>query len=599
MEFSVPTQEQNVPGALSAIVMKLLPKTAEERYQTAAGVEADLRRSLEEWDSHGRIDPYPLGACDVSDRLLIPEKLYGREREIDTLLASFDRVVANGTFELVLVSGYSGIGKSSVVNELHRVLVPPRGLFASGKFDQYKRDIPYATVGQAFQSLVRSLLTQSEEELGRWRVSLSEALGLNGQLMVNIVPELELVIGKQPPVVDLPPRDAQNRFQMVFRRFLGVFARKEHPLALFLDDLQWLDAATLDLLEDLATQPDVRHLMLVGAFRDNEVSPSHPLLRTLEAIRKAGARVQEIVLAPLGLDDVGQLVADAMRCGSERVRPLAQLVQEKTGGNPFFAIQFFTALAEEGLLAFDPVTRAWQWQMDRIRAKSYADNVVDLMAGKLKRFSAITQEALKQLACLGNVAPAVNLALVHGTTEEATHAALWEAVHAGLVFREDRAYRFLHDRIQQAAYSLIADEQRADVHLRIGRALLMSMTADELAEHLFDVANQFSRGSARLIDRDEKAQAATINLRAGRRAKASAAFVSACVYLASGMALLEERDWSGQYELMFSLRLERAECEFLTGKFDTAEQLIVELLQRGASKVDQAAVYLFKVPLPT
>jgi PAS domain S-box-containing protein len=597
----VPPNERvaGVPGPLSATVMKLLAKTAEERYQTAAGVEADLRRDLAEWESNGRIELFPLGAEDAPDRLLIPEYLYGREREIDTLLASFKRVAANGAFELVLVSGYSGIGKSSVVNELHKVLVPPRGLFASGKFDQFKRDIPYATVGQAFQSLVRSLLTQSEKELNRWRLSLSEALGPNAQLMVDLIPELELVIGKQPPVADLPPQDAQNRFHMVFRRFLAVFARKEHPLALFLDDLQWLDAATLDLLEDLATQSDVRHLMLVGAYRDNEVSASHPLLRTLEAIRNAGVRLQEIVLAPLGLDDLGQLAADAMRCESERVRPLAQLVQEKTGGNPFFAIQFFTALAEEGLLAFDKVTRTWQWQMDRVRAKSYADNVVDLMAGKLKRLSGTSQEVLKQLACLGIEAPAANLALVHGTTEEATHAALWEAVHAGLVFREDRAYRFLHDRIQQAAYSLIADDQRADVHLRIGRALLMSMTADELTEHLFELANQFNRGAAGLIDRDEKPQVAAINLRAGRKAKASAAFGSACAYLASGMALLDERDWSSHYELMFGLWLERAECEFLTGNFDTAEQLIVELLQRAASKVDHAAVYHLKILLHT
>jgi PAS domain S-box-containing protein len=597
----VPPNERvaGVPGPLSAIVMKLLAKTAEERYQTAAGVEADLRRSQSEWETHGRIEPFPLGAQDAPDRLLIPENLYGREREIDTLLASFNRVVANGTFEFVLVSGYSGIGKSSVVHELHKGLILPRGLFASGKFDQYKRDIPYATVGQAFQSLVRSLLTQSEKELGRWRVSLNEALGPNGQLIINLVPELELVVGKQPPVADLPPQDAQNRFHMVFHRFLAVFARQEHPLALFLDDLQWLDAATLDLLEDLATRPDVRHLMLVGAYRDNEVGPSHPLLRTLEAIRKAGARVQEIVLAPLGLDDVGQLAADAMRCEPESVRPLAQLVQEKTGGNPFFAIQFITALAEEGLLAFDPVTRAWQWQMDRIRAKSYADNVVDLMAGKLKRFTGTSQEALKQFACLGNVAATANLVRVHGTTEEATHAALWEAVHAGLVFREDGVYRFLHDRIQQAAYSLIADEQRAEVHLRIGRALLTGMTADELTEHLFDVANQFNRGAARLTDRDDKARVAAIDLRAGRKAKASAAFESACVYLASGMALLDESDWSSQHDLMFSLRLERAECEFLTGNFDTAEQLIVELLQRGASKVDQAAVYHLKILLHT
>src|SRR6266436_661203 len=278
-------RSKKVPGPVSAIVMKLLAKTAEERYQTAAGLERDLRRCLAQWEADRRIDAFPLGQQDRPDRLLIPEKLYGRDREIEKLLASFDRVIKSGTPELVLVAGYSGIGKSSVVNELHKVLVPPRGLFASGKFDQYKRDIPYTTLGQAFQGLVRSLLSQSEEKLGRWRDSLNEALGPNGQLIVNLVPELELVIGKQPPVADLPSQDAQNRFQMVFRRFLGVFARKEHPLALFLDDLQWLDAATLDLFEHLVTHPEVRHLLLVGAYRDNEVNPSHPLLRTLEAIR--------------------------------------------------------------------------------------------------------------------------------------------------------------------------------------------------------------------------------------------------------------------------------------------------------------------------
>ena len=278
---------------------------------------------------------------------------------------------------------------------------------------------------------------------------------------------------------------------------------------------------------------------------------------------------------------------------------LAQLVHEKTGGNPFFAIQFFTALAEEGLLAFDPVTRAWQWNMDRIRAKSYTDNVVDLLAGKLKRFSSTTQEALKQLACLGNVAEVATLALVHGTTEEAMHTALWEAVRAGLVFRQESTCKFLHDRIQQAAYSLIPDEQRAEVHLRIGRALLASMTADELAEHLFDVANQFNRGATRLIDRDEKAQVAAIDLRAGRRAKASAAYASACVYLAAGMALIgsDGLDNPSQYELAFALCLERAECELLSGNFDEAERLIHQLIRRGASRVDKAAAYRLKIHL--
>ncbi len=588
---------KEIPAPLSAIVMKLLAKTADERYQTAAGVEAALRRCLAAWESFGRIDPFPLGAQDASDRLMIPERLYGREREIATLLASFDRVVAYGTPELMLVSGYSGIGKSSVVNELHRVLVPQRGMFASGKFDQYKSDIPYVTLIQAFQSLVRSFLGQSEAELGRWRDALCEALGPNGQLIVNLIPELELVIGKQPSVADLPPQDAQNRFQVTFLRFLGVFARAEHPLVLFLDDLQWLDTATLELLKRLVTQPDVHHLLLVGAYRDNEVSPSHPLARTLEKIRKAGAAVEEIVLTPLSIDDIDQLVMDSLHCEPHRARPLAQLMHEKTAGNPFFAVQFFTALAEEGLLSFDPVAAAWQWNIDRIRAKSYTDNVVDLMAGKLRRFSATTQEALKQLACLGNVAEIANLTLVHGETEKAMHAALWEAVHVGLVFREDSAYKFMHDRIQQAAYTLIPEEHRAEVHLRIGRALLAGMTTDELAEHLFDVANQFSRGDAQLVDPDEKVQVATVDLRAGRKAKASAAYASACAYFAAGMALLDERDFGLQYKLTFSLWLERAECEFLTGNFDKAEQLIVELLERAASKVDEAAAYHLKVQL--
>src|SRR5882724_7855319 len=384
----VPPRErlETIPAAVSAVILKLLAKTAEERYQTAAGLERDLRRCLAAWEAQHRIDAFPLGEQDTPDRLLIPQKLYGREREIDTLLAAFDRVITSGQPELVLLSGYSGIGKSAVVNELQKALVPARGLFASGKFDQYKRDIPYTTLGQAFQILVRSLLSRSEVELGRWRDSLNEALSPNGQLIINLVPELELVIGKQPPVADLPPQDAQNRFQMVFRRFLGVFARKEHPLALFLDDLQWLDAATLDLLEHLVTHSEVRHLLLVGAYRDNEVGPAHPLLRTLEAIRKAGAFVQEISLAPLAREDLGRLIADTLGCAAGRAAPLAQLVHEKTGGNPFFAIQFFTELAEEGLLTFEPAARAWQWDMDRIRAKNYTDNVVEFITGKLKRF---------------------------------------------------------------------------------------------------------------------------------------------------------------------------------------------------------------------
>ena len=395
-----------IPGPLSAIVMKLLAKNAEDRYQTAAGLAADLRKCLAQWERDRSIGVFPLGADDVRDQLLIPEKLYGREHEIGTLLGAFDRVVANGATELVLVSGYSGIGKSSVVNELHKALVAQRGLFASGKFDQYKRDIPYATLAQAFRSLVRPLLGESEAELCRWRDSLNEALGPNGELIVNLVPELELVDRQHSR---RSPTCRRRTPRIAFRWFSGASSAcsraQEHPLALFLDDLQWLDAATLDLIEHLVTHPEVRQPAAgrgLSGQRGRARAPAYA--RRSTAIRNAGARVEEIVLTPLGLDDVGRLVADALHCQPERARPLAQLVHEKTSGNPFFAIQFLTALNEDGLLAFDPVAPAWRWDIDRIRARSYTDNVADLMVEKMKRLSASTQEALKQLACLGNVA---------------------------------------------------------------------------------------------------------------------------------------------------------------------------------------------------
>jgi len=596
-----PVDRREVPEPLSAITMRLLAKNAEDRYQTAAGLEADLRRCLAKWQTYGRIDPFPLGADDSPDRLLIPEKLYGREREVGALLTAFDRVVAQGSAELVLVSGYSGVGKSSVVNELHKVLVPPRGIFAAGKFDQYKRDVPYATLAQAFQMLVRQILVTSEAEVDRWRRALLDALGPNGQLMVNLVPELEFVIGKQPPVADLPPQEARGRFQLVFRRFLGVFARSEHPLTLFLDDLQWLDTATLELLERLVTDPDVRHVLLIGAYRDNEVSSSHPLVRTLVAIREAGAKVQEIVLAPLGLDDIERLVVDAVHGDPSSAGPLALLVHEKTGGNPFFAIQFLMALAEEELLRFDRGSSAWAWDLNRIRAKGYSSNVVDLMLGKLRRLPLHSQTALQQLASLGNVAEFTTLSLVFGQSalgqakEGEIHTSLWEAARAGLVLRLEGSYAFPHDRIQEAAYALIPESARAETHLKIGRALLASLAADNMAEHLFDVANQLNRGAGLLIDHDERAQVAGLNLRTGRKAKASAAYASASAYFAAGMALLDEGGWSNEYELIFSLWLESAECELLTGNLDKAGELIEQLLPRAVSKIDGAAVYCLKV----
>ena len=592
---------EKVPTPLSAIIMKLLAKTVEERYQTAGGVERDLRRCLADWNAQGFIDNFPLGQQDTPDRLLIPEKLYGREREIATLIAAFERIVKSGTPELVLVSGYSGIGKSSVVNELHKVLVPPRGLFASGKFDQYKRDIPYSTLAQAFQSLVRPLLGKSDAELANWRDALREALGPNGLLMVDLVPELKLIIGEQPAVPDLPPRDTQRRFQLVFRRFIGIFARPEHPLTLFFDDLQWLDAATLDLVEVLLTQPDadVQHLLLIGAYRDNEVDTAHPLARKLQAIRNTGAKIEEITLAPLACKNLGQLLADALRHGAKRVAPLAQLVHGKTAGNPFFAIQFISALAEAGLLRFDHDAACWSWALDRIRAEGYTDNVVELMVGKLARLPCETQAALRQLACVGNAAEVTMLAIAFGTSEAQVHADLWEALRLQLVERHEGAYRFAHDRVQEAAYSLIPEASRAEAHLRIGRLLAAQTPLEKREEAIFEIVNQLNRGAALITAQDEREQLAELNLVAGKRAKASTAYVAAQAFITAGCALLPEDCWEHCYALTFSLELHLAECEFLIGALSAAENRLAILSSRAGRLVESAAVTGLRLSLYT
>jgi PAS domain S-box-containing protein len=586
-----PSERVNtIPEALSRIVMKLLAKTAEERYQTAASVELDLRQCLADWQAHGRIDAFALGEQGISDRLMIPEKLYGREKEVIALIAAFDRSIASGTPELMLVTGYSGIGKSSVVNELHKALVPPRGLFAAGKFDQYRRDIPYATLVQAFQSLVRTLLGKNDTELAQWRDALKNALDAEAGLMTDLIPELKLIIGEPPPVQALEPQQAQRRFLLVFRRFIGVFAKAEHPLALFLDDLQWIDAATLDLLEDLLTSSDVQHLLLVGAYRSNEVNDAHPLTGKLQAIRSAGGRIDEITLAPLAKVHIERLIADALHDEPAHIEPLAQLVLEKTAGNPFFVIQFLHALADEKLLTFDHQARQWRWSPDRIHAKGYTDNIVDLMVGKLSRLPAPTQQALQQLACLGNVAGTAALSTVLGMTRAQVRAVFWDAIRQELVQRLEGAYGFVHDRIHEAAYSLIPKAERAEAHLRIGRLLAAHTPAQEREEAIFEIVGQLNRGAALLTDPAEREQLAGFNLMAGQRAKASTAYASAHNYLTTGAQLLNDDCWDRLHDLSFALELNRAECELLTGQLSVADKRLAALSSRATTTVERGNV---------
>ncbi|GAB7522241.1 ATP-binding sensor histidine kinase [Paraburkholderia sp. 2C] len=566
-----------IPAVLSDIVMKLLAKAAEDRYQTAAALEHDLAQCLLRWEAHGRIEPFTLAERDTPDRLLIPEKLYGRAREVETLLAAFDRVMAGGRPELILVAGYSGIGKSAVVGELQKVLVSPRGLFAAGKFDQYKRDIPYWTLAHAFQGLLRPFLGKRDAELESLRERLRDALGPNGLLIVNLVPELKLIIGEPPPVADLPLQDAQRRFQLVLKRFIGVFARAEHPLVLFLDDLQWLDSGTLDVLEGLLVDPDLRHLLLIGAYRDNEVDRTHPLMRKLDAIRRLHGAVGQIVLQPLSGRDLQQLVADALRCTPERAEPLARVVHEKTGGNPFFALQFLTALASERLLGFDHASATWMWDVEGIRAKGYTDNVVNLMVMKLARLPEATRTALQCLAAIGHEAGSDTLALVFEKPEAQVHTDLWEAIREEYVLDQEGVYRFVHDRVQEAAYSLIPQARRAEAHLRIGRLLAAHTPPGQLEDEVFEIVNQLNRGAALIDARAELDRLAELNLMAGKRAQASAAYASALDYLKAGSEALADDRWQTQHTLAFSLELHRAECEFLSGDPGSAQTRLIGL----------------------
>jgi len=589
----------DAPVVLSDIVAKLLAKLPEERYQSAHGLQFDLEKCLSDLEARGRIAPFPLGERDVWGALRIPAKLYGRDTERERIFSAFERVVATGAPELLLVTGYSGIGKSALVQELHKPVAREQGFFLAGKFEQYKRDIPYYTLGQAFHGLIRQVLTESEVRLEVIRRRLQEALGPNAQLIVELIPQVELIIGKQPPVVALPANEAQQRFNTTLRQFIGVFATREHPLVLFLDDLQWADFASLEFLRLALTQAETRHLLIVGAYRDNEVGPSHPLIGTLKVIEKEGGRVSSVVLGPLALEHLNQLFADTFHTSVERTSALAKLVSMKTGGNPFFATQLLSSLFQEGLIRFDVEASAWRWDVADIQARGITENVAELLVSKIERLPGPTQEAVKLAASVGNEINAEVLALIVGEAPSSVLEKLLPAVQEGLLVRRGDVYTFAHDRVQQAAYMLIPEERRGEVHLRTGRLLIAHSSAEEIEGSLFDIVNQLNRGSALISDAKEVRFLAELNLRAGKKAKASAAYRSAAAYLSLGEARLTDKSWDTDYPLARDIHIELAECEYLDGDFDKTERLCELLLSHARTNLDAASAYRLMMNLAT
>ncbi|NET64751.1 MAG: AAA family ATPase [Moorea sp. SIO1G6] len=609
-----PPQElkPDIPPILSALLLKLMAKNAEERYLSAYGIKADLEECIRQWQTKGQIDAFVIDQHKVSDQFQIPQKLYGREQEISTLLAAFERV-SQGASEMMLVSGYSGIGKSVLIQEVYKPLTRQHGYFISGKFDQFQRNIPYASLIQAFRSLAQQLLTESEQEIHNWREKLQGELGENGQVIIDVIPEVELIIGPQPPVPELPPTELQNRFNFVFQKFIKIFTQPEHPLVIFLDDLQWADRASLELIQLLMTAGDNKYLFFIGAYRDNEVNEAHPLTQTLEQLEKAKVTIKRILLLPLALTDVSQLIVDTFFVDSITAKPLAKLIQEKTGGNPFFINEFIKSLYSEGWLYFNYNYQKWEWDIEQIKAQPLTDNVVELMTKKVKELPTKTQALLKLAACIGNQFNLKTLAVIYEKSIQETATDLQSALQSGLIIPLSYGYqlveldieglsnqlfveyKFAHDRIQQAVYSLIPKVDTQAVHLGVGKLLLQNTSSEESEQKLFEIINQLNKGRELIEGQTERDELALLNLRAGKKAKSSAARQPALNYLQTGLSLLGKHSWSQQYNLSLDLYVEAAEAAYTIANYDQMEPWTEIVLQKAQTLLDKVKVYEVKI----
>jgi len=599
----------DVPLALSQIVAKLMAKNAEERYQSSLGLKYDLEICLKQLQETGKITPFKIAQRDTSDRFIIPEKLYGREAAVQTLLAAFERV-SQGETEPMLVSGFSGIGKTAVINEVHKPIVRQKGYFIKGKYDQFNRNIPFSAFVQAFRDLMAQLLSESHAQVIQWQTKILEAVGENGQVIIDVVPELEQLIGKQPAVVELSGSAAQNRFNLVFQKFVQAFTSQEHPLVIFLDDLQWADSASLQLLQLLMS--DIGHLLILGAYRDNEVSPVHPLMLALDELKKLGKVTKGITLPPLALEDINQLVADTLNCDRAFAQPLTELVYQKTQGNPFFAIQFLKALHQDGFIHFNSTAGYWQCDISQIKAQSLTDDVVEFMALQLQKLPTETRQVLKLAACIGAQFDLQTLAIVSEQSEHETAVQLWKALQEGLIVPQSEVYKFylgqdsqdlghnsqvsiyykfLHDRVQQAAYSLIAEEQKKTTHLKIGKLLLEKTAEAEWEERIFEIVNQLNVGIGLIDQQTDRDQLAQLNLVAGRKAKAATAYAAAVRYLTIGMGLLSADSWENQYDFTFEIYLTTAEAEYLNSNFERSQELIDLLFAKAKTLLEKMRIY--------
>ncbi|MDZ8107488.1 MAG: AAA family ATPase [Nostoc sp. DedQUE12a] len=605
--------KKEIPLVISDIVMKLMAKNAEDRYQSALGLKFDLENCLHQLRETGSIESFEIGRRDVCDRFIIPDKLYGRESQVSSLLQAFERVSLGAT-EMMLVAGFSGIGKTAVVNEVHKPIVRQRGYFIKGKFDQFQRNIPFSAFVQAFRDLMGQLLTESDAQIQQWKNKILDAVGENGQVIIEVIPELEIIIGQQPPAIELSGTAGQNRFNLLFQKFTQVFASAEHPLVIFLDDLQWADSASLNLMQLLMV--DAGHLFIIGAYRDNEVHTAHPLILTLDEITKSQATINTITLAPLSQVQVNNLVADTLKCIENLAWNLSVLIYQKTKGNPFFATQFLKALHQENLIQFDIELGCWQFDIAQVTTQAVTDDVVAFMALQLGKLPPSTQHVLQLGACIGNQFDLETLAIVSEQSQIETAASLWKALQEGLILpisdvykfyvgQETQAvsqenqqtvtYKFIHDRVQQAAYSLIPDEQKQGTHLKIGQLLLKNSPLREQNENLFEIVNQLNIGKSLIIEPEKQIELAQLNLNAGQKARAATAYTAALEYATTGIDLLNFLQWQTHYNLTLELHELATETAYLSGNFEQMEQWADIVLQQAKTAVDKMKTYAVKV----
>jgi diguanylate cyclase (GGDEF)-like protein len=605
--------DPGIPPVLSAITMKLMSKMAEDRYQNAIGIRADLQRCLDDLMEKNTISDFVIGEEDLSDHFRIPQKLYGREKETSTLLNGFSRV-SKGGLEMMLIVGYSGVGKSSLVQEIYKSIAKKRGLFISGKFDQFQHEIPYYSIIQAFKALVQYVLTENDSSIQIWKEAILKALKDDGQLLVDVIPELKLIIGLQKPVLQLAGNEAQKRFSRVFIRFLGVFCTKEHPLVLFLDDLHWADPASLQLIQSIMTQQKGHHLFLIGAYRDNEVDSTHPLMLAHDAIAKkksASTHISNVTLQPLSYIDVCLILHETFDQEDESIIPLADLVYKKTGGNPFFLIQLLISLYEDGLINFSYIKGRWIWDLDQIGSITITENVADLLVDRINKLPETTQNLLLMASCLGTTFELATLVDISGKTPSIITSGLHEAIAEELIVPHDQAnyyysstngttveeqskmfqYRFLHDRVQEAAYSKLTDEKRAVTHLKAGRLLLQKTSENSNSEQIFNTVNHLNFSAHLLTEQNEREHAGHLNLLAGMRAKNSTAYTAALEYFTKGIVLLTKNGWDDKYATMFQLHKERIECEFLCGNTEKSKELFDYAVGRVKNKQDSGLLY--------